>query len=78
MYSASLAVTHLEVGRVEVALIAGCLELLVDPDLGLIAVALKQLPLVALLQALAPDARPLVQRVATAQQLQRTNGGMKY
>jgi hypothetical protein len=56
----------------QVALIRRGLEFLVDPALGLVTVALKQLELVGQLQLLTAACRPLVQQVATTQKLVAT------
>ena len=52
-----------------VALIRRGLELLVDPNLGLVAVALEHLELVGLLQQLPAHGRLVVQHVTALQQL---------
>lgn len=53
----------------QVALIRGSLQLLVDPALGLVTVALKQLELVGELQLLATARRLLIQQVAAVKEL---------
>ena len=60
-------------GTYQVALVGGGLQLLVDPDLRLVAVALKHLQLVALLEAHSAHGGALEEGRTPLQQLQHTH-----